>query len=194
MWLIVGLGNPGPKYRNTRHNVGFMVVDRLADRASAGPFKEKFKGEWCKATVAGRDVVLLKPLTFMNLSGESLQQAMAFFKTPLSEVLVIHDELDLAYRDVRVKVGGGAAGHNGLKSIVQHCGGPDFARVRIGIGRPPKGSTESWVLGEFDTMESAELPDVLQAATLAAEAVVKDGAQAAQNKFNARPKAPSEKA
>jgi PTH1 family peptidyl-tRNA hydrolase len=187
MWLIVGLGNPGPKYRDTRHNVGFMTVERLASRASAAPFKEKFKGQWCKATLARQDVVLLEPLTFMNLSGESVQAAMAFFKTPLSEVLVVHDELDLAFRDVRVKVGGGAAGHNGLKSIVQHCGGPDFARVRIGIGRPPKGSPESWVLGSFDSQESAELDDVLQQAALAAEMVVKDGPQAAQNKFNARP-------
>lgn len=186
MWLIVGLGNPGPKYRDTRHNVGFMTVDRLAARMSAGPFKEKFRGEWCKGTLARQDVVLLKPMTFMNLSGESLQAAMAFWKVPLSEVLVIHDELDLAFRDVRVKVGGGAAGHNGLKSIVQHCGGPDFTRVRIGIGRPPKGSTESWVLGTFDSVESAELDDVLQQAALAAETVVKEGPHAAQNKFNVR--------
>lgn len=187
MWLIVGLGNPGPRYRETRHNVGFRVVERLAERASAGPFKEKLKGVFCKATIAGQEVVLLEPMTFMNLSGESVQAAMAFFKVPLSRVLVIHDELDLALRDVRVKVGGGAAGHNGLKSIIQHCGGPDFVRVRIGIGRPARGSTESWVLGAFDPVESAELPDVLQQAALAAEMVVKDGPQAAQNKLNARP-------
>ena len=188
MWLIVGLGNPGPKYRGHRHNVGFMVVDRLATQASAGPFKEKFKGQWCKATLAGEDVALLQPLTYMNLSGESVQAAMAFFKTPVSQVLVVHDELDLAWRDVRVKVGGGAAGHNGLKSIIQHCGA-DFARVRVGIGRPPVGSTESFVLSDFAGVESAELPDVLHVAALAAEAVVKEGPQAAQNKFNARPRA-----
>ena len=93
MWLIVGLGNPGPKYRGTRHNVGFMVLDRLAARASAGPFKEKHKGQLCRASVGGQDVVLLQPLTYMNLSGESVQSAMAFFKTPISEVLVVHDEL-----------------------------------------------------------------------------------------------------
>lgn len=193
MWLIVGLGNPGPKYRDTRHNVGFRAVERLASSASAGPFKEKFKGQWCKATIARSDVVLLEPLTFMNLSGESVQAAMAFFKTPLSEVLVIHDELDLAFRDVRVKVGGGAAGHNGLKSIVQHCGGPDFVRVRIGIGRPPSGSTESWVLGSFDPALSAALDDVLQQAALAAEMVVKDGPQAAQNKLHVRAAAAPER-
>src|SRR5688500_11749891 len=116
MWLIVGLGNPGPKYRDTRHNVGFMTVDRLASRASAGPFKEKFKAEWCRGSVGQEDIVFLKPMTFMNLSGESVQAAMVFWKTPLSSVLVIHDELDLAFHDVRVKIGGGAAGHNGLKS------------------------------------------------------------------------------
>lgn len=186
MWLIVGLGNPGSKYRNNRHNVGFMVVDRLVERSKAGPFKEKFKGQWCRGSIGRDEVVLLEPLTFMNLSGESVQAAMAFFKVPLSNVVVVHDELDLAWRDVRLKVGGGAAGHNGLKSIIQHCGGPEFVRVRVGIGKPPRGSTESWVLGDFDSMESAELPDVLQQATLAAAMVVEDGPAAAQNKFNAR--------
>jgi PTH1 family peptidyl-tRNA hydrolase len=186
MWLICGLGNPGPKYRRTRHNVGFMVVDLLAEKASAGPFKEKLKGELTRASLGGQEVVLLKPMTFMNLSGEALQPAMTFFKVPLSNVIVVHDELDLPFRDVRVKVGGGAAGHNGLKSIIQTCGGPDFVRVRIGIGRPPVGSTESWVLGEPDPTESASLPGVLQDAALAAEMVVRDGPARAQNKLNAR--------
>lgn len=189
MWLVVGLGNPGPKYRGNRHNVGFMAVDRLAARASGATWKDKFKGRWAKVSLAGRDAVLLQPQTWMNLSGESVQPAMAFFKTPLSQVIVIHDELDLAFRDVRVKVGGGAAGHNGLKSIIQQCGGPDFVRVRVGIGRPPRGSTESWVLGDFDSLESAELADVLDEAALATEAVVRDGPAAAQNKFNTRPSA-----
>jgi peptidyl-tRNA hydrolase, PTH1 family len=124
----------------------------------------------------------------MNLSGESVQAAMAFFKVPLSNVIVIHDELDLPWRDVRLKIGGGAAGNNGIKSIIQHCG-PDFLRIRVGIGKPARGSTESWVLGDFDALESAELPDVLHVAALAAESVVKDGPAAAQNKFNARPTA-----
>ena len=102
MWLIVGLGNPGPKYRNNRHNVGFMVVDRLVERSRAGAWKEKFKGQWAKGSLGGDDVVLLEPLTYMNLSGESVQAAMAFFKVPLAQVIVVHDELDLPYRDVRV--------------------------------------------------------------------------------------------
>jgi PTH1 family peptidyl-tRNA hydrolase len=189
MWLIAGLGNPGSKYQGNRHNVGFMVVDRLASMSGAGAFKDKFKGVWSKGILARQDVVLLKPLTYMNLSGESVQAAMAFFKVPLERVIVVHDELDLPYRDVRVKIGGGAAGHNGLKSITQQCGGPEFVRVRVGIGRPTRGAPESWVLSDFDGMESAELPDVLQVAALAAETVVKDGAPAAQNRFNARPTA-----
>lgn len=184
--MIVGLGNPGPKYRNNRHNVGFLAADVLASRASAGPWKEKFKGEWAKGSLGtgktASEVVLLKPLTFMNLAGESLQPAMAFFKVPLAKVIVLHDELELEFRDVRVKSGGGAAGHNGLKSIIQQCGGPDFQRVRIGIGRPAKGSPESWVLSDFDTMESAELSDVLQQAAFATERVVKDGPAAAQSR------------
>lgn len=188
MWLVVGLGNPGKQYAKNRHNVGFMVTEILGTRWKAPAAKEKFSALWTKAAFGGDDAILLQPQTYMNLSGESVQKAMAFFKVPLANVLVIHDELDLPFEDVRVKVGGGAAGHNGLKSIIQHCGGPDFVRVRIGIGRPPKGAVESWVLGDFDAMEGARLPDVLQAAALASEAVLKDGAAKAQITFNTKPK------
>lgn len=187
-WLVVGLGNPGREHRHNRHNVGFMTVERLVERSKAGAWKEKFKGQWAKGSIGRDEVVLLEPMTYMNLSGESVQAAMAFFKIPLASVIVIHDELDLAWRNVRVKVGGGAAGHNGIKSVTQHCGA-DFVRIRIGVGKPARGSTESWVLGDFDAIESAELPDVLETASLAAESVVKDGPQAAQNRFNTRPTA-----
>jgi PTH1 family peptidyl-tRNA hydrolase len=186
MWLIVGLGNPGPKYQYNRHNVGFMVVDRLASRAAAAPFKERFKGICSKGSIGDEEVVLLKPMTWMNLSGESVQAALSFYKVPLSSMIVVHDELDLAFRDVRVKVGGGSAGHNGLKSIIRLCGGSDFVRVRVGIGRPPHGNGESWVLGDFGAEESPHLPDVLDRATLATETVVREGPAVAQNKFNAR--------
>jgi PTH1 family peptidyl-tRNA hydrolase len=188
MWLVVGLGNPGKQYAKNRHNVGFMVTEILGTRWKAPVAKEKFSALWTKAAFGGDDAILLQPQAYMNLSGESVQKAMAFFKVPLSHVLVIHDELDLAFEDVRVKVGGGAAGHNGLKSIIQHCGGPDFVRVRIGIGRPPKGAVESWVLGDFDAIEGARLPDVLETAALASEAVLKDGAAKAQITFNTKPK------
>jgi PTH1 family peptidyl-tRNA hydrolase len=189
MWLVVGLGNPGPEYARTRHNVGFMTVERLLDRWNAPAPKEKFSGVWSRAAVGAEEVVLLCPLTYMNLSGESAQKAMAFFKIPVSKVVVIHDEMDVPFGEVRVKVGGGAAGHNGLKSMIQHAGA-DFVRVRIGIGRPARGTQESWVLGAFDPVSSAQLPDVLHAAALATEAVVKDGPAAAQNRTNAKPKPP----
>jgi PTH1 family peptidyl-tRNA hydrolase len=189
MWLVVGLGNPGAEYQKTRHNVGFMTVERLLSRWKAPAVKEKFSGVWSKATVSGEEVVLLCPLTYMNLSGESVQKAMAFFKIPIGNVVAIHDEMDIPFGEVRVKVGGGAAGHNGLKSMIQH-GGPDFVRVRIGIGRPERGSSESWVLGPFDPVSAAQLPDVLEAAAAATEAVVKDGPATAQNRTNQKPKPP----
>ncbi len=185
MWLVVGLGNPGSSYARNRHNVGFRVLELVGSRWGAGPMKDKFSGLWAKASFAGEDVVLLAPQTYMNLSGESVQKAMAFFKVPLANVLVIHDELDLPWKDVRIKFGGGHAGHNGIRSIMQHAGA-DFARVRVGIGKPPRGSTESWVLGDFDTLESAELSDVLHAAALAAEAVLQLGVEAAMNRVHGK--------
>ena len=183
MRLIVGLGNHGPRYAANRHNLGFMVLDRLAPPSD---FRDKFKGRWAKTRLGGDDVLLLKPHTYMNLSGESVQPAMRFFKIELSELIVVHDELDLPWRDVRVKLGGGAAGHKGLKSIIQHCGGPDFGRIRIGIGRPPRGSVESWVLSDLDKSESAELPDVLDEATRALRSVIEDGFRSAMNGHNQR--------
>lgn len=181
MHLVVGLGNPGPKYAGNRHNAGFLVADELARRWGAGPFREKFKGEHAKAGYGGRDVALLKPMTYMNLSGESVQKAMAFFKVRLADVIVVHDELDLPFGTVRVKVGGGAAGHNGLRSMIQHCGGPDFVRVRFGIGRPQHGAPESWVLSDFGSAERAELGDVVARAVDAVEAVIAKGPDAAMN-------------
>ncbi|MGF1469434.1 MAG: aminoacyl-tRNA hydrolase [Sandaracinaceae bacterium] len=184
MHLLAGLGNPGPTYQRNRHNFGFLLVDRLASDLDAPPLREKFKGEVAKTRVDGEDVVLLKPMTFMNLSGESVRAAMAFYKIPLARVLVFHDELDLPFGTVRLKEGGGAGGHNGLRSIIQHCGGPAFLRLRGGIGRPPRGRPESWVLSDFSPQESAELPDVLDHAARAARRVVTDGIRAAMNAFH----------
>lgn len=184
MHLVVGLGNPGPRYARNRHNVGFMVVDRLAGEANAA-FREKFKGRYATVRLGGEPVVLVKPSTYMNLSGESVQPAMRFFDVPASRLLVVHDELDLPFGTVRLKKGGGAAGHNGLRSIIQHCG-PDFLRLRVGIGRPAQGTVESWVLSDFDASEGAALPDVLSDATRAVEAVVVRGISAAMNTFNVR--------
>jgi PTH1 family peptidyl-tRNA hydrolase len=148
--LWVGLGNPGPEYARNRHNIGFMAVDAIAARHGFAPWRSRFRGLVADGMMAGRKVLALKPQTWMNLSGESVQAAMAFFRVPLDHVTVFHDELDLAAGRVRVKKGGGNAGHNGLRSITQHCGGPDFWRVRLGIGHPgEKERVTGHVLGDF---------------------------------------------
>jgi PTH1 family peptidyl-tRNA hydrolase len=185
--LIVGLGNPGRKYAGNRHNVGFMAIDTMASRWGAPAFREKFRAEYSKVRVGDQEAVLLKPQTFMNLSGESAQAAMRFFKVPIERVLCVHDELDLGFGVVRLKAGGGTAGHNGLRSMVQHCGGPDFLRCRIGIGRPPRGQPEQWVLNDFSSLERVELPDVLELAADMAQSTLKEGVREAMNKHHGRP-------
>lgn len=184
--LIAGLGNPGPKYARHRHNVGFMVVDALAERWGAPVFRDKFKGLVSKVSVGGEEVILLKPQTYMNLSGTSVRPAMHFFKVPVTGLLAVHDELDLPWPSVRLKKGGGIAGHNGLRSLVEHCGSTDFNRCRIGIGRPPRGPIESYVLSDFSELEAAELPDVIEKAADAVEAVVRHGIVDAMNRSNRR--------
>lgn len=188
MFLVVGLGNPGPEHEGNRHNVGFMAVDALRQSAGWPDFKPKFSGMWTRGELEGQSVAVLKPSTYMNLSGESVQPAAAFFRVPASGIIVVHDELDLAWRDVRLKVGGGHAGHNGIRSIIQHVGAP-FARVRVGIGRPPpgfRGEGADWVLSNFDGIERAELPDVLKVAVSATRAVVTEGLAAAMNRINTK--------
>ena len=185
MFLVVGLGNPGKKYERNRHNVGFMVVERLRSSLGLPDFREKFSGLFTK----GDALALLEPQTFMNLSGDSVQPAAAFLKVAPSNVVVVHDELDLPWKDVRLKVGGGPAGHNGLRSIIGRLGTPDFARVRVGVGRPPpsfKGDVADYVLANFDSLEQSELPDVVDRAAGAVERILKDGVAAAMNALNTR--------
>jgi PTH1 family peptidyl-tRNA hydrolase len=184
VYLVVGLGNPGAQYQGHRHNVGFMTVDRIAQAHAREPFREKFSGLFAKASLDGTEFALLKPQTFMNLSGTAVQKALHFFKLELGELIVVHDELDLSFATVKVKVGGGTAGHNGLKSIVQSCGSPDFVRVRVGIGRPRSGSGERHVLSDFSKDECLELSNVVESASLAVGDVVLRGAQAAMNRHN----------
>jgi PTH1 family peptidyl-tRNA hydrolase len=191
--LVVGLGNPGKKYEKNRHNVGFMVVERLARSHALPDFKEKWSAVWTKGELSssGRrfPIALLEPQTFMNLSGDSVQPAAAFLKTEPASVIVIHDELDIPWKDVRLKVGGGHAGHNGLRSIIGRLGTPDFIRVRVGIGRPPpgfKGDVADYVLQNFDSMEAAELGDVVDRAAAAVERVVADGITPAMNAINTK--------
>ncbi len=186
MYLVVGLGNPGSKYAGTRHNIGFMALDRLADQHAFPSWRSKFGGELSKDEIGEDSVVLLKPQTYMNLSGESVIRAMQFYKIPLERTLIVHDELDLAYEDVRIKVGGGLAGHNGLKSVAQHCGGKDFPRIRIGISRPRGGPVDRYVLSPFNSDERIVLDDVIDKTRKIIETVIKLGPGPAMNRLHGK--------
>ena len=152
MLLFVGLGNPGAKYAGNRHNVGFMAVDAIAKRHGLPPWRRRFQGVATEGPIGVTRVQLLLPGTFMNESGHAVAEAMHFYKTPLSDVVVFHDELDLVASKVRVKLGGGVAGHNGLRSITEHVGN-DYRRVRIGIGPPGKDQVLNYVLNDFAKSE-----------------------------------------
>jgi PTH1 family peptidyl-tRNA hydrolase len=178
MLLLVGLGNPGPKYEQNRHNIGFMAADEIVRRHSFGAFKAKFQGLIAEGTLGSEKTLMLKPTTFMNESGRSVGEAMRFYKLEPSNVMVLHDELDLAFGKLRVKAGGGVAGHNGLRSIAQHIG-PDFGRVRIGIGHPgSKERVHGHVLSDFSKTERDIAADLVDAIAEAAPLLAKgdDGA------------------
>ena len=160
MKLFVGLGNPGGKYAGNRHNIGFMALDAIARRHARAPFRKQFQGEAAEALIDGEKVLLLKPLTYMNESGRAVGAAMQFFKIALGDVHVFHDELDLPPAKLRVKRGGGNAGHNGLRSIPAHCGN-DYARVRLGIGHPGvKELVHPYVLNDFGKSEMGWVEDL----------------------------------
>lgn len=163
MQLFVGLGNPGPDYQDNRHNIGFMALDRIADHAKASPFRSKFQGTIADVRLGDEKVLLLKPMTFMNKSGQAIGEAMRFYKISPQSVYVFYDELDLAPFKVKVRLGGGAAGHNGIRSAMAHIG-PDFHRVRLGIGHPgDKARVNSYVLGDFAKAELDPLNALLDA-------------------------------
>jgi len=176
--LVVGLGNPGAEYAATRHNAGFFVIDELASRGGQPAFRQKFHGELAEARLPSGPVTLLKPLTYMNESGRSVRAAVDFYKRAPGEVLVVHDELDLPFGELRLKTGGGDAGHRGLRSITAHLGGPGYLRLRVGIGRPPpgfRGTPADFVLQGFATAERAELAALVAGAADAAELVASRG-------------------
>lgn len=184
--LIVGLGNPGSRYAKNRHNVGFMVVDQLASDAGTAINRAKFKGQYATANVAGQPVALLKPLTFMNLSGQSVSPARTFFNVPNPAIFVVHDEIDLPFGTVKLKVGGGHAGHNGLRSIIAQLGGRDFVRLRVGVGRPVHGAVADFVLSDFSKDERDWLPDLLDRSVDALRLALAEGPQKAMNQINQR--------
>ncbi|RJE84829.1 aminoacyl-tRNA hydrolase [Paracoccus onubensis] len=162
MKLIVGLGNPGAKYRDNRHNIGFMAVDRIAGDHGLGPWKSRFQGQTAEGRLGDDRVLLLKPQTFMNLSGQSVGEAMRYLKLTPEDIIVLHDELDLAPGKCRLKQGGGHAGHNGLRSIHQHIG-PEYHRVRLGIGHPGhKDRVAQYVLSDFAKADQDWLDDLLR--------------------------------
>ncbi len=159
--LVVALGNPGIEYEMTRHNIAWLLLDCF-DALENKPWKEKFKGLYTELSVLGEKRYFLKPMTYMNLSGESVLPLCQFYKIKAEEVLVVQDEIDLSFGQIMFKKGGGLAGHNGLKSIAQHLGSSDFLRLRMGIGRPIHGSVSSWVLGKFPTEQDIELNKVIK--------------------------------
>jgi PTH1 family peptidyl-tRNA hydrolase len=186
MKLFVGLGNPGAKYAGNRHNIGFMAVDRIAADHSFTPWRARFQGELAEGRLGTEKVVLLKPMTFMNLSGQSVGEAMRFFKLHPADVTVFHDELDLAPGKCRVKQGGGHAGHNGLRSIHQHIG-PDYARVRLGIGHPGhKDRVAGYVLHDFAKADADWLDDLLRGISDGAPALAEGDTAGFQNKVALR--------
>lgn len=185
MWVICGLGNPGLQYERTRHNAGFLAIDEMVGRFHLPRARKRFSAETTEGRVGDHDVLLMKPQTFMNLSGQAVGEALRFYKVEPANLLVIHDEVDLPFGKVRLKMGGGMAGHNGLKSIVAHVGTQNFARVRIGVGRSPSGGElVHWVLAPFGQEERDQLPAVVSQAVDGIEMSLRDGLERAMNRFN----------
>jgi PTH1 family peptidyl-tRNA hydrolase len=185
--VIVGLGNPGPRYAANRHNVGAIVLDELADRIGGGKFKaHKGLADVLEGRLGTVRVVLMKPRSFMNVSGGPVAGVSRFFKVDPADIVVLYDELDLPFGTVRLKLGGGENGHNGLRSITKSLGTKEYHRVRVGIGRPPgRMDPADFVLKDFSVIERKELPFILDRAADATEALVNNGLEAAQNAFHA---------
>ncbi len=186
IFVIVGLGNPGPKYQWTRHNAGFLFLDRLANLENLSINRKNFSGLTGEWNNAGNRLILLKPQTFMNLSGQAVMQALQFYKLPMSQLIVAHDELDLPFGTVRLKQGGGHGGHNGLRSIMEQLGKGDFIRLRIGIGRPLHGDTVNYVLGNIPPEQMEDLPRVLDGGLDMLEMLLDEGLPKAMSLYNNR--------
>ena len=187
MYLIFGLGNPGSRYQFTRHNIGFMVLEKLAAQLEVDLKQKSFDALWNRGKIAGINVLLAMPQTYMNLSGNAARKLLAYFKMDISNLIVIHDDLDLPFGTVRLKTGGGDAGHKGLKSIISCLGTADFMRVRLGIGKPSdKSRIEDYVLQKIDSGETDLLQQIIQLAADAATEIVLSGMQTAMVKYHTK--------
>ena len=185
-WLLVCLGNPGDKYENTRHNVGFMVADELAERQRAPIQKLKFKALTNLFTISGEKVLVMKPVTYMNLSGEAVRPAADFYKSPPDHVLVVSDDTALPVGRLRIRRGGSAGGHNGLKSVIQHLGTDQFPRIRVGVGEKPHPDYDmaDWVLGHFQGEDKKAMDAAVKRAADAVECLIGEGIDRAMSRFN----------
>lgn len=188
--MVVGLGNPGRRYERTRHNAGFLVVERLAARWSIVADRKQSGALVGDGRIGDSRVTLVRPQSFMNLSGQPVRALMDFLKIEAPEIVVVHDEVDLPFGAVRCKQGGGHGGHNGLRDLNKHLG-PDYLRVRVGVGRPPEGwDTADYVLGAWPEDEAARLPELVDGAADAVEHILRDGITSAMNRFNPRTSGP----
>ena len=185
-WLLVGLGNPGSKYESTRHNMGFLAVDKLAEVEHFKFNKLRFKAWTATAELGGEKVLVMKPQTYMNLSGEAVGEAARFYKIPPEHVLVISDDISLPIGKLRIRANGSAGGHNGLKNIIQHLGSDQFPRIKVGVGMPENADYDiaDWVTGRPMGAEQKPLREALDKAVAAVPVLIRDGVEKAQNKFN----------
>ena len=185
MYIIAGLGNPGKEYAGSRHNVGFMTLDELADRYNIDVREKAHKALIGKGMIEGNKVILVKPQTYMNLSGESIRSVMDYYKTEPSEFIVIYDDISLEPGQIRIRKKGSAGGHNGIKNIIAHLGTQEFPRIKVGVGnKPPRMDLADYVLGRFPKEERGLMEDAFKEAAEAVEVLVKEGAGIAMNRFN----------
>jgi len=183
MFLVVGLGNPGKEYEDTRHNIGFKVVDNIAKEYNIEINRQKFKGTYGEGFIDGEKVILLKPTTYMNLSGESVRAVVDFYNLNNDDILVIYDDISLEVGTLRIREKGSAGGHNGIKSIISHLGSDIFSRIKVGVGQP-NGDLIKYVLGKFTKEETVVLSESIDASTRATREVIKSDVKTAMNQFN----------
>ena len=189
MYVIAGLGNPGREYEGTRHNVGFMTLDALADKYNIDVREKAFKGLIGKGVIEGNKVILVKPQTYMNLSGECIRQVMDYYKVDPSEFIVIYDDISLVPGGIRIRKKGSAGGHNGIKNIIAHLGTQEFPRIKVGVGDKPKGmDLADYVLGHFSKEDQAKMDEAFKDAANAAEMILDKGMDAAMNHYNMKKK------